>query len=190
MADHQALDGHDVVETVSVRTGTSASDAGYATPLGGPATDEEDAAVATPKAEKHAEADEYFATTTEAQATPKAQRVQDVEVAAAPTFAAPAEPAAEPIREPLASSTSKSSDTGSEDKPRGGETDLEKGASLDEHKGDETGVADPVPAAEAKEIDPNIVDWDGPDDPAKGINWKNSKKWSVVGTLSLLTFIS
>lgn len=37
--------------------------------------------------------------------------------------------------------------------------------------------------------DPNIVDWDGEDDPANPQNWPSAKKWrniAVVGSLALL----
>ena len=39
-------------------------------------------------------------------------------------------------------------------------------------------------------IDPNIVDWDGADDPAKPINWPASKKWINVMTVSGLTLLT
>lgn len=38
--------------------------------------------------------------------------------------------------------------------------------------------------------DPNLVDWDGPDDPEKPLNWTKKKKWSnlaLIATLTLLT---
>lgn len=37
---------------------------------------------------------------------------------------------------------------------------------------------------------PNLVDWDGPDDPEKPINWTKKKKWTnlvLIATLTLLT---
>ncbi|KAI9663534.1 MAG: hypothetical protein M1831_002543 [Alyxoria varia] len=43
---------------------------------------------------------------------------------------------------------------------------------------------------EAAKNDPNIVDWDGPDDPANPMNWSKSRKWSVVWLASALTFIT
>jgi hypothetical protein len=42
----------------------------------------------------------------------------------------------------------------------------------------------------SKERDPNIIDFDGPDDPLKAVNWPASKKWSIVATLSAMTFVS
>ena len=43
---------------------------------------------------------------------------------------------------------------------------------------------------EQQELDPNVVDWDGPDDPAKGVNWPIKKKWRIVLLVSIFTFIS
>lgn len=40
------------------------------------------------------------------------------------------------------------------------------------------------------ELDPNIVDWDGPDDPANPYNWTKGKKWLNGGFLSAMTFIT
>lgn len=38
--------------------------------------------------------------------------------------------------------------------------------------------------------DPNIVDWDGPTDPANPMNWTEKKKWSNIGLLSLITLVT
>ncbi|KAK5988699.1 Efflux pump radE [Cladobotryum mycophilum] len=38
--------------------------------------------------------------------------------------------------------------------------------------------------------DPNIVDWDGPDDPENPLNWPSRKKFAVVAIVSAITFIS
>lgn len=37
--------------------------------------------------------------------------------------------------------------------------------------------------------DPNLVDWNGPDDPENPMNWSRSKKWIVTFTFSLMTFV-
>ena len=37
--------------------------------------------------------------------------------------------------------------------------------------------------------DPNIVDWDSPDDPANPQNWTAKKKWANIATLSFLTLL-
>ncbi|KAJ9602400.1 hypothetical protein H2200_012942 [Cladophialophora chaetospira] len=38
--------------------------------------------------------------------------------------------------------------------------------------------------------DENIVDWDGPNDPEKALNWTNKKKWSNVAIISTVTFLT
>jgi hypothetical protein len=44
---------------------------------------------------------------------------------------------------------------------------------------------------EEKELqDPNIVDWEGPDDPENPQNWSAAKKWSNIGILSFLTLLT
>ena len=58
------------------------------------------------------------------------------------------------------------------------EKDVEKGHSA--HTGSE----------EIEPIDPNIVDWDGADDPANPLNWKRKQKWSIIAVLSAMTFIT
>ncbi|CAK7202400.1 hypothetical protein SEUCBS139899_005123 [Sporothrix eucalyptigena] len=40
------------------------------------------------------------------------------------------------------------------------------------------------------EADPNLVKWNGPDDPENPKNWKISKKWAAVFIVSLFTLIS
>jgi multidrug resistance protein len=43
---------------------------------------------------------------------------------------------------------------------------------------------------EAEETDPNVVSWDGPDDPQNPKNWTDKKKWTNVAILSILTIIT
>lgn len=43
---------------------------------------------------------------------------------------------------------------------------------------------------EEPERDPNIVDFDGPDDPQNPMNWKFSKKWGMVLLISAITFLT
>lgn len=45
-------------------------------------------------------------------------------------------------------------------------------------------------AQEEREQDPNIVDWDGPDDPNNPQNWSAKKKWATVAALGLVTLIT
>ncbi len=38
--------------------------------------------------------------------------------------------------------------------------------------------------------DPNIVNWDGPDDPENPLNWSSSKKFGPISMVSLITMLS
>ncbi|KAK1765488.1 polyamine transporter 3 [Phialemonium atrogriseum] len=56
----------------------------------------------------------------------------------------------------------------------------------------EAGCTDPEekrPVTE-DEDDPNLVSWDGPDDPQNPKNWPDSKKWFNIAVLSILTIIT
>ncbi|KAF2854547.1 MFS general substrate transporter [Plenodomus tracheiphilus IPT5] len=72
--------------------------------------------------------------------------------------------------------------------------DIEKGAQSNAHStytdertlsGDDLATPPPIEA-----IDPNIIDWDGPSDPANPQNWTQKKKWSIIGALSATTLIT
>ncbi|KAJ8112197.1 hypothetical protein OPT61_g5384 [Boeremia exigua] len=43
---------------------------------------------------------------------------------------------------------------------------------------------------EGPEQDPNIVDFDGPDDPQNPMNWSFAKKWGTVTLVSAITFLT
>lgn len=63
--------------------------------------------------------------------------------------------------------------------------DEEKGgAGGHEKEGEHLGERD------VKTLDPNIVDWDGPDDPENPLNWSSGLKWGIVATISAITFIT
>lgn len=52
-----------------------------------------------------------------------------------------------------------------------------------------------VPSTEDNKIphepkDPNVVDWDGPDDPANPLNWTGKKKWTNGALLATMTLIT
>jgi len=47
-----------------------------------------------------------------------------------------------------------------------------------------------VSADEDQATDPNIVDWDGPNDPANPLNWTTTRKVAAIATVSLITFLS
>ncbi|KAI7220293.1 MFS general substrate transporter [Hortaea werneckii] len=43
---------------------------------------------------------------------------------------------------------------------------------------------------EQEDHDPNIVDWDGPDDPSNPVNWSPTRKWTNIAVLSALTLLT
>lgn len=38
--------------------------------------------------------------------------------------------------------------------------------------------------------DPNIVDWDGPDDPENPLNWTTKRKVTATVSIALITFLT
>ncbi|KAI1460339.1 MFS general substrate transporter [Annulohypoxylon moriforme] len=42
----------------------------------------------------------------------------------------------------------------------------------------------------ADEKDPNIVEWDGPNDPENPMNWPDSKKWINISIVSIITIVT
>lgn len=50
-------------------------------------------------------------------------------------------------------------------------------------------AADIAPETEEQD-DPNLVWWDGPNDPENPMNWSMKKKWASVGIVSGITFLS
>ncbi|KAI1658390.1 MFS general substrate transporter [Daldinia decipiens] len=42
----------------------------------------------------------------------------------------------------------------------------------------------------ADEKDPDVVDWDGPDDPENPANWSDKKKWLNIAILSIMTLVT
>ncbi|KAH9862034.1 hypothetical protein IAQ61_010236 [Plenodomus lingam] len=61
--------------------------------------------------------------------------------------------------------------------------DIEKDAGSSLTKAEENPEEEP-------ERDPNIVDFDGPDDPEDPMNWSNTKKWGTVLLVSAITFLT
>lgn len=39
-------------------------------------------------------------------------------------------------------------------------------------------------------IDPNVVNWDGPDDPENPLNWPARQKWTNIGLLAIITTLT
>lgn len=51
--------------------------------------------------------------------------------------------------------------------------------------------ADLIASADEKQShDPNIVGWNGPDDPENPMNWTSRKKVTAIGIVSLITILS
>ena len=70
----------------------------------------------------------------------------------------------------------------------------EKLANLEFDKDVEKGTPDRSESVssgeEVEDRDPNIVDWDGPDDPQNPMNWPFNKKWGSVLLVSAITFLT
>jgi hypothetical protein len=73
------------------------------------------------------------------------------------------------------------------------EKDIEKeGASIEEST-----RTTPTPSihGDSKNVteeqdDPNIIFWDGPQDPENPLNWPNSRKWAAISMVSAITFLT
>lgn len=61
--------------------------------------------------------------------------------------------------------------------------DVEKGDEIENEPDPEEGTK------EDKAKDPNLIEWDGPDDPGNPMNWSTGKKWTVTIALGFLTFV-
>lgn len=80
-----------------------------------------------------------------------------------------------------------------------GSTNLEKDV---EKEGASRGVSTrttPIPSLHGdskleveveEQDDPNVVDWDGHDDPENPLNWSNKRKWAAIGMVSMVTFLT
>ena len=40
------------------------------------------------------------------------------------------------------------------------------------------------------DVDPDVVDWDGPDDPQNPVNWSEKLKWANVAVIASITFLT
>lgn len=68
--------------------------------------------------------------------------------------------------------------------------DVEKGvqsAALSTNSDDGTLGGDTAPEAQR---DPDIVDWDGPDDPENPLNWPQRKKYTLIFILAMVTLVT
>jgi hypothetical protein len=73
-------------------------------------------------------------------------------------------------------------------------SDIEKSAQSQAHSThtDERTLAGDLsaPLQDDEPQNPNIVDWDGPNDPANPQNWAPRKKWGIIGALAAITLIT
>tara|TARA_R110002003_G_scaffold269_4_gene17976 strand:- start:2373 stop:2714 length:342 start_codon:yes stop_codon:yes gene_type:complete len=70
------------------------------------------------------------------------------------------------------------------------EKDLSKALEKDIEKGTAAGSVSSTEPEDDNDTDPNLVDFDGPDDPENPLNWKSSKKWGMVTLISAITFLT
>lgn len=71
--------------------------------------------------------------------------------------------------------------------------DVEKGPQSQAHSthtDERTLAGDATVEEQDAPRDPNIVDWDGPDDTENPQNWTPKKKWSIIGALAATTLIT
>jgi hypothetical protein len=68
--------------------------------------------------------------------------------------------------------------------------DVEKNAQSRAHSThtDERTLSGDAPADEPR--DPNIVDWEGPEDPENPQNWTPKRKWGIIASLGAITLIT
>lgn len=68
--------------------------------------------------------------------------------------------------------------------------DVEKGIQTGSTHSDERTLSDDAPTPAQEPVDPNVVDWDGPDDPANPQNWASSRKWGLIAVLAAVTLVT
>jgi multidrug resistance protein len=51
-------------------------------------------------------------------------------------------------------------------------------------------IEERVSRVQSDPLDPNVVDWATPDDPAKALNWPAKKKWGNIAVISSITFLT
>ena len=64
------------------------------------------------------------------------------------------------------------------------EIDLEAG-----HRSEDSDKKE-LETTNAEVLNPNIVDWDGPDDPKNPVNWSERLKWANVAVIATITFLT
>ena len=70
-------------------------------------------------------------------------------------------------------------------------SDLGQAGDLEAGRRSTSGTDNKQPEVLATEPhDPNIVDWDGPDDQDNPLNWSEKKKWGTIAVLASITFLT
>ena len=95
------------------------------------------------------------------------------------------------LPEPTRSSTPPAASSTSDynDKKSSASSIREKDIDLEAaHRGSSSSKKEPE--TQQTEVDPNIVGWDGPDDPNNPYNWSGGLKWGNVAVISSITFLT
>ncbi|TLD36891.1 mfs multidrug [Venturia nashicola] len=71
-----------------------------------------------------------------------------------------------------------------------GEPELEWRAGVVDERDFSEQTPDDIEKIKSKGEDPNLVTWDGPDDPTNPKNWSSGRKWAATFVVSSFTFIS
>jgi hypothetical protein len=74
--------------------------------------------------------------------------------------------------------------------PGGGEKDMAAAMEKDIERGPEAGSTSSTYEPKEAVSNPNIVDFDGPDNMENPMNWRASKKWGMVMLVSAITFLT
>lgn len=92
--------------------------------------------------------------------------------------------------DPVETTTSKNPDSLTKEASADGEKTTDRHSSLSSSpKNGERDVEKGQAEAMTEPVDPNIVDWEGSDDPENPYNWPAKKKWWNIAILSMLTFL-
>ncbi|RMZ73939.1 Major facilitator superfamily domain general substrate transporter [Pyrenophora seminiperda CCB06] len=102
----------------------------------------------------------------------------------------PARDSQDRVHEDNEKSSEKAQDAGTKTPEESLSRDPEKGIDIRSQSThtDEATLSSDAPAD--PEQDPDLVDWDGPDDPKNPINWTARKKWSIVWSVGAVTLIT
>lgn len=130
-------------------------------------------------------------TPTKHHATPEIQPTDTSTSAPIQNLSPPTVHSSEPVKAPSTTPEAATISSTPETLPKSS-LELEKGtAELDLEAGDRSySSSKREPDTAQTQVDPNIVDWDGPDDPANPMNWSSSLKWGNVAVIAVVTFLT